>query len=422
MRAIRPVATLALILLAACQRQPAGTQSAPAPAAAPTSAPAAWSLEIAPVPSPAGPDSLAAQFTTSSRGAILSWLERQGKATTLTFAERTPSGWTAPTKVQSGTNWFVSNADVPSVFRAADGTLVANWLPETDATIEAYNLLLSYSRDNGKTWARPFSPHHDKTTTQHGFASFFDLAGGGVGLVWLDGRAQELDTTSPEGGAMSLRSATFDANWKQTSEEGVDLRVCECCPTTTTVTADGPLAAYRDRSDTDVRDIRVARLENGKWVAGPLIHEDGWTLAACPVNGPSLSARGRDVAVAWYTATENQGHAYAAFSTDSGRTWGTPIRLDDANALGHVDVELLEDGSAVASWVEFANQRTEFKVRRVEAGGATSPAISVAVRPVGVPRIARVGDELLFAWAEGNAETPQIKTAAARVPRATAVR
>ena len=51
-----------------------------------------------------------------------------------------------------------------------DGTLVANWLVETDASIEAYNLMLSYSKDDGATWARPFMPHNDKTTTQHGFA------------------------------------------------------------------------------------------------------------------------------------------------------------------------------------------------------------------------------------------------------------
>jgi hypothetical protein len=428
MRALIPIVLASTLVAAGCQRQPAGSQSAstgaqatPAQPAQPASA-TAWSLEVTAVPSPAPAQSLGPQFTTSSKGAILSWLERHGDATTLKFAERTASGWAPPVTVASGKDWFISNADVPSVFRAANGTLVANWLPETDATIEAYNLLLSYSRDNGKTWARAFSPHHDKTTTQHGFASFYDLPNNGVGLVWLDGRQQELDTTSPEGGAMSLRAAAFDATWKQTGEDAVDLRVCECCPTTTTVTADGPLVAYRDRSDKDVRDIRVSRLENGKWNEGPIVHQDGWTIPACPVNGPALSADGKTVAIAWYTAKDEQGHAYAAFSSDSGSSWSAPIRLDDANALGHVDIALLDDGSAAASWVEFANQRAEFKARRIDASGMKSAAVSVAVRPVGVPRLARVGDELLFAWTEGTAEASQMKTAVARVPRATAVR
>jgi hypothetical protein len=90
---------------------------------------------------------------------------------------------------------------------------------------------------------------------------------------------------------MSLRSATFDGTWKQTSETAVDLRVCECCSTTVAVTADGPITAFRDRSDKDVRDIGVSRLENNAWTAAQIVHNDGWTIPACPVNGPMLSAR-----------------------------------------------------------------------------------------------------------------------------------
>jgi hypothetical protein len=391
---------------------------------------AAWTLDVRALAAPASGTSLAPQLTTSGRGAILSWIE-QDDAATLKFSERTASGWSPATTVATGDNWFVSYADVPSVVRKADGTLVANWLVETDASIEAYNLLLSYSRDNGRSWATPFMPHADGTTTQHGFASFFELPGNGLGLVWLDGRQQELDTTSPEGGAMSLRSATFDAAWRQTSDTAVDVRVCECCPTTVAVTADGVLTAYRDRSDGEVRDIRVSRLRDGAWQPGPLLHADGWTIPACPVNGPALSAQGRDVAAAWFTVANDEGHAFAAFSADSGQTWGEPIRLDDAVSLGHVDIELLDDGSALAMWVEFAGQRGQVRVRRVERSGARSTPVTVAGtgdgRPSGIPRLARTGDEVVLAWTEttgpeAGAETPQqIKTAVARVPRATAV-
>jgi Neuraminidase (sialidase) len=417
-------ALLILPLLAGCNRQPSNSNenAAPAPAAAPSQP--AFPLTITPVTSPASGDSLAPQITTSSQGAVLSWLERDGPTSRLKFAERTESGWSAPATVASGRDWFVSFADVPSVVRRGDGALVANWLVTTDPTIEAYNLLLSYSRDNGKTWARPFSPHHDGTKTQHGFASFFEVPDQGVGLVWLDGRQQELDTTSPDGGAMSLRSATFDANWKQTSEKAVDVRVCECCSTTAAVTANGVLTAFRDRSDTEVRDIRVAWMQNGEWTAGPLLHADNWTVPACPVNGPALSANGKTVAAAWFTTVSDQGHAFAAFSNDSGRTWGDPIRLDDAASLGYVDIELLDDGGAAATWMEFGNGGGRLHVRRVDPSGAKSAAINVAgegVRPSGVPRIARVGDELIFAWTEGAATGSeggpmQVKTAVARVP------
>ena len=424
------VALTSSVGTAACRQ--ASRETPPAASSAIT-APAAEALDVQFVATPAGPGSLEPQVTVSSRGLLVSWVERQGQKATLKFAERTSDGWTPTRTVASGNNWFVSHADVPNVMRLRDGTVVANWLVETDATIEAYNLLVSYSRDDGVTWARPFMPHHDKTTTQHGFASFFELPDA-FGLVWLDGRAQELDTTSPEGGAMSIRSATFDRAWKQTTDAAVDLRVCECCSTTVAVTAEGPITAFRDRSDKEVRDIAVSRLENNSWTAAQTVHNDGWTIPACPVNGPMLSAKDRAVAVAWFTMQNEQGHAFAAFSSDAGRSWGSPIRLDENTALGYVDVELLDNGSALATWVEARPQQTpEVRIRRIEASGMKGASVVVAGasggRPTGSPHFARSGDEILLAWTESAPPAGdttegvlQVKTAVARVPQATAVK
>ena len=47
----------------------------------------------------------------------------------------------------------------------------------------------------------------------------------------------------------------------------------------------------------------------------------------------------------WFTVKDDLGQAYAAFSSDAGRTWGAPIRLDDGGSLGRVDVELLDNGT-----------------------------------------------------------------------------
>ena len=101
------------------------------------------------------------------------------------------------------------------------------------------------------------------------------------------------------------------------------------------------------------------------------VHNDNWEVDACPVNGPALSARGREVVAAWFTVKNDQGQAWAAFSSDSGRTWGLPIQLDDRPSLGRVDVELLDDGSAVATWVEVADNRAQFRLRRVEPSAAS---------------------------------------------------
>ena len=80
------------------------------------------------------------------------------------------------------------------------------------------------------------------------------------------------------------------------------------------------------------------------------------------------------------------------------------MRLDDEGSLGRVDVELLPDGSAVAAYVEFANQRADFRVRRITRDGEKSPPVVVSTvagnRTSGYPRMALSGDELVFAWVD----------------------
>ena len=366
-----------------------------------------WPLTIVTLPSPAAGESAQPQLSASEHGLILSWIERAGPTATLKFARRTASGWSEPRTVASGSDWFVNWADVPSVIGLADGTLAAHWLQKSGSGTYAYDVRLSFSKDDGKTWTPSVTPHHDGTQTEHGFASLvlMPAADGGLGLVWLDGRAMKATPGGHGGhggGDMALRFAAFDRNGKQTAETAVDTRVCECCPTAAAVTADGVIAAYRDRSAEEVRDIFVARLENGKWNAPVAVHNDGWEIPACPVNGPMLSARGPNVAIAWYTMKNEKGHAQVAFSKDGGRSFGAPVALADADTIGRVDVALLDDGSAVASWIEVVDTRAEFRIRRADPAGGKSASITVAQieagRSSGYPRIAQHGDELVFAW------------------------
>jgi hypothetical protein len=391
-----------------------GCNRAPAPAN--TEQPLDPGVTLQALAVPAGDGSGYPQLTSSPRGTILSWLDQDESTTTLRFSERSGGKWSGPQTVSKGEDWFITNADVPSVLRLKNGTLVANWYPTTDATIEAYDTSVSYSRDDGKTWARAFSPHHDKTQTQHGFVSMLELADGGLGMVWLDGRDQELNKTDPLGGSMALYFASFDPSWKQGAETLVNARVCECCQTAAVITSDGVLTAFRDRSNEEIRDIKVSRLEGAKWSPEIAVHDDNWKIDACPINGPSLSARGQQVAAVWFAAPDDNGRAFVAFSQDAGKTWGNAIRLDDEASLGRVDIEILEDGSAIASWVEFAGDRSHFKVRRVTANGQRSSAVEVpgAGRVSGYPRMIRDGNELILAWSEGEGGQ-QVKAAVGRL-------
>jgi hypothetical protein len=380
-----------------------------------------WTLNIEALSSPAGAESSAPQLTTAGDRVILSWMERAGSTAALKFAERTAGGWSAARTAATGKDLIVNSADVPSVKALSDGTLVAHWLQENGPDPEAYNLRLAWSKDGGATWSQPVSPHHDGTQTQHGFASLFDAPGGGLGLVWLDGRATNPDSPNATDN-MSLRTTVYGKDFRQLRETAIDTRVCDCCPTSVSITSEGPIVAYRDRSAKEVRDIYVSRLVAGRWTAPLPVHRDNWEIEACPVNGPAVSARGRTVVVAWFTAVNDAGRAWAALSRDGGRTFGQPVRLDDAASTGHVGVELLQDGAAIASWVEFANERSQFRVRRVESDGSRSVAVPVAGtgegRIGGIPRIAASRNQLVLAWTETANGASRVKTARASMPAA----
>jgi hypothetical protein len=384
-----------------------------------------WPLRVEPLATPAAPYTAQPQLSSSDRGIILSWVERDGERATLRFSERTAAGWSDATTVASGSDWFVNWADVPSVVRLANGALAAHWLQKSGGDTYAYDVRLSYSSDEGRTWAPPFTPHHDGTRTEHGFASLFELPGGGLGVAWLDGRATagaagHQTHGAAAAGAMAVRFAAFDRSWKQVADISVDTRVCDCCPTAAAVSEEGPIVAYRNRTEDETRDIHVSRFVDGRWTASAPVHADGWQIAACPVNGPMLSARGRTAAVAWFTGKNEQGRAYVAFSSDAGRTFGAPVRLDDAGALGRVDVELLPDGSALASWIEFTDARAQFRVRRVHPDGRRTPSVTVAGlegnRASGYPRLAVRGSEATFAWTEASEAGSQVRTARASLP------
>lgn len=381
-----------------------------------------WPLAIEPTASPAGPNTAQPQLNVQGDRALVSWIERSGDRATLKFADRTPAGWSEARTVSSGTNYFVNWADVPSVVRLADGSLAAHWLQKSGTSTYAYDVRLAFSKDDGRTWTTSTTPHHDGKLSEHGFASLFQAPGtAGLGLVWLDGRAMQMEGHESMGrGSMTVRAATFDRDGKQLGEELVDDRVCECCPTAAAVTTDGPIIAFRNRTNDEIRDIYVSRFVGGHWTTPTAVHDDNWKIAACPVNGPALSARGNNVVIAWFTGVGEQGQVSAAFSSDAGKTFGTPIKIHDEGAVGRVDAELLANGSAIVSWIEFAQQRSEFRIRRVEPSGAVSPSSSVAnissSRASGYPRMATVGHELLFAWTDTSGGGSQVKAAAARLP------
>lgn len=340
---------------------------------------------------------------------ILSWVERIGdKRYALRTSTRDGKGWSEARTVGEGENWFVNWADFPSVIAMQDGSLAAHWLVKSGSGTYAYNVNIARSKDGGETWSKPIVPHRDNTQTEHGFVSLMPLPNGRLGAVWLDGRnmtaMKETDDHAPAAESMTLRYAALDADGKLSDEAELDDRVCECCQTSAAVTSEGPIAVYRDRSPTEVRDIEVVRQSSGGWTAPQPVHADNWEINGCPVNGPSVAAEGRRVVVAWYTAANDVSRVKVAFSDDAGTTFGTPVEVDEGNAVGRVDALLLPDGSALVCWMSGTVENGAIRVRRIRRDGSLGPSSVVAEtdisRSSGFPRMARLGDEVFFAWTE----------------------
>ena len=355
--------------------------------------------------SPAGMGSGEGHLAVGADGRLyLSWIEAEATGHVLKFSSWTGDKWSLPQVIARGSDWFVNWADVPAMTALADGrSLMAHWLSRSGKDTYAYGLQVSRSLDAGTSWTLPVSPHRDTTETEHGFASWAALPGDRAALVWLDGR--ETSGEEGHGGAMTLRFATLASDGTLGDETLLDSRVCDCCSTDLVSTGDGSLlVVYRDRSEGEIRDIRLARYDGKTWSEGELVHRDGWKIAGCPVNGPAIDAQGNLVSVAWFTVdSADRGHVRLAFSKDGGHVFDDLIEIGGENPLGRVDLALLPDGTAWVVWMEATKDgEAQVLVRSADSRGRLSEPMIVATtsasRSSGVPRLVNLENDLFVAW------------------------
>ena len=135
------------------------------------------------------------------------------------------------------------------------------------------------------------------------------------------------------------------------------------------------------------------------------MHADHWKVDFCPVNGPAIAADERRVALAWFTAANDSARVKVAFSDDAGARFGAPVRVDEGNPAGRVDVALLPDGNALVTWIErIGGDTAAVRLRRVSRdgtlGATRTVARSSAARASGFPRMVISGPDVIFAWTE----------------------
>lgn len=345
-------------------------------------------------------------FTDSDSTVYLSWIEKSEEKSILKISSLNNNQWVEPITIASGNSWFVNWADYPMI--ATNGQhLVAYFLDKSGESTYAYDIKLTTSADKGKTWSDPNILHDDNKLAEHGFVTLLPY-GDNFFVTWLDGRntvmegMEGMDHHEGHHGSMSLRAAIIDNKGTKIKEWELDNKTCDCCQTTAAITMNGPVVIYRDRTDDEIRDMSIVRLIDDQWTAPKAIHNDNWKIAGCPVNGPRVDVNGNNLVTAWFSAATDTSHVNVIFSTDGGATFGNPIRIDEGGAIGRVDIVMVDNKSAMVSWME----GTIIKVAKVHTDGTIEPSITVAnsskSRSSGFPQMTKSGNQLIFAWTDDN--------------------
>lgn len=350
-------------------------------------------------------------FTDRNGTAYLSWVEKKGKQSTLKFSSLVNDKWTTPSIIATGNNWFVNWADYPVLSSDGANNLLAHYLEKSDTAKFTYDVKLVSSPDSGKTWSSSMILHDDNKKAEHGFVSIIPYKDQFF-VTWLDGRK----TASEEGheghdghhGEMTLRAAFIDKNGKKINEWELDGRICDCCQTTASITNEGPIVVYRDRSDEEVRDMSIVRYVNGNWSLPKSIYPDNWQIKACPVNGPRSDTNGNNLAIAWFSAKDKKGEVKVVFSNDGGASFGNPIHVDEGKAIGRVDIALIDSSSAIVSWMEGST----INAVKIHSNGTKETPITIASssekRSSGFPQITKANNKIYFAWTDDKDKTIRV--------------
>ncbi len=359
-------------------------------------------------------------FTDTKGLVYLSWIEKKGSVHYFKFSTLENDTWSQPIIIASGNNWFVNWADYPML--AADGAdnLMAHYLAKSGDGKYAYDVKVLNSANSGVSWSAAKTLHDDGKQAEHGFVSMVPYHNDFF-VSWLDGRntGMEEGKSGHEGhhGQMSLRAAIIDMQGNKKEEWELDGRVCDCCQTSATLTTNGPVVVYRDRSDDEIRDMSIVRFVNARptdssgraaWTAPQIIFPDKWKIAGCPVNGPRVDAIGNNLAIAWFSMPDKKGQVNLIFSEDGGATFKKPIRIDEGNPIGRVDVVMLDEQTAIVSWME----GTVLKAIKVATDGTKQTAIQIASssesRSSGFPQMTLSGNKLIFAWTDEKEKTVKV--------------
>jgi len=305
--------------------------------------------------------------------------------------------------------WFVNWADRPVLSCDPSGARLAAWLRTSGKGTYAYDAVVSVSVDEGGRWSEPAKLHSDEVEGEHGFVSLLPRASSGWAACWLDGREMGggHDAHGHPAGDMQLRLAHVDYEGLPRAERVLDERVCECCPTALEpLPGGGAVLVYRDRGDDETRNFSYVFCtdpELDRWSSPRVVHDDGWRVDGCPVNGAALATNGEELAVTWFTlGADSEPKILCAWWDLEAEEFGAPARVDTGRPLGRISAAMLPSGELAISWLEKGDgpDAAEWRLATGSHDPGTFDSQSLleasASRASGISALSSRGDELLF--------------------------
>lgn len=342
---------------------------------------------------------------------FLSWIQSHEEQDSFFLVALIDGQWVGPSLIASGNDWFVNWADFPRVHSFAGvykNHLIATWLVKSDTLKFSYDIYYALTPDLGLHWSVPVLLHDDGIKAEHGFISMSTVDDSLVFVSWLDGRNAQIHQEEGHhghGGEMSLRGAFINYQGKKRNDIQLDNRVCDCCQTATAVSDNGPVVAYRDRSEEEIRDIALASISQNSAVKSKVHHRDHWNINGCPVNGPAILAKQNKVIYAWYTAPDNLAKCFISFSDDGGNSFSQPVRIDRGNALGRIDMCWLGEQEGLVTWMERSkDEEAELFGGKLLADGKLLESKPIDILPPsrksGFPQVESLRNNVYLVWTD----------------------
>jgi hypothetical protein len=351
----------------------------------------------------------------SSNGSLsLSWISsKEEKNASLNFIRFIDGKWIKPQTIANGSDWFINWADFPA--HAINGDLIiTSYLKKSASGTYTYDVILNLQKLSGEKIKEDFILHTDGVKAEHGFVSIIPNDNQGFFITWLDGRNTVEKKLDGDHKPMTIRFAEITNIGDVINESELDSSTCDCCQTSIAVNNNRPIVVYRDRSEKEVRDIYIARKINDVWESPSPVHNDGWIINGCPVNGPKVAVNSNNLAISWFTVSNEKPRVNLSFSKSNGDSFSAPIKINDHDAIGRVDVAFLNQEEVIVSYMEGDDIGTYLRIKKVSIDGKVSAPITISKidggRNTGVPQLEIFNNEIFIVWTVFVDEMNQLKS------------